>query len=418
MFRNYEWKVALKYLSIKGHDGFVTVIALFSLFGIFLGVGALIVTMSVMGGFREELLGKVIGFNGHVLYQPFGGKMENYDEAAAKLSTVQNVVRVRPILEGQALAMMGENGTFALVRGIKPEDLRTQKLVSSNIVTGSLDKFGDGENDIVIGQRLAERYGLEVGSDLTLMSPRGRITAFGTVPRIQQFTVIAIFEVGEYNYDSNYFFIPLDQAQVYFQYGEQVGALEVTLTHADMVGATYPELSQRIVDAGLSGRIIDWQQLNQAFFNALQIERNAMFIILSLIILVAVFNVISTMIMLVKSKTRDIAVLRTMGASRSSITRIFFIIGSSIGILGTFLGVIGGIYLANHLQWVADLIEAMTGATIWDAETRFISEIPSKVDNAEVIAVTIVALTLSLLATIFPALRAANTDPVKALKYE
>lgn len=418
MFRNYEWKVALKYLSVKGHDGFVTVIALFSLFGIFLGVGALIVTMSVMGGFREELLGKVIGFNGHVLYQPFGGKMGDYDAAAADLSLVQDVVKVRPILEGQALAMIGENGTFALVRGIKPEDLRSQSLVADNITSGNLDNFGEGDSDIVIGQRLADRYGLTVGGEITLMSPRGRVTAFGTVPRIQQFTISAIFEVGEYNYDSNYFFVPLPAAQTYFQYGNQVGALEVTLTHADMVGEIYPLLAQRIVDAGLAGRIIDWQQLNQAFFNALQIERNAMFIILSLIILVAVFNVISTMIMLVKSKTRDIAVLRTMGASRSSITRIFFIIGSSIGFLGTFLGVVGGIYLANHLQWVADLIEAMTGATVWDAETRFITEIPSQVDSAEVISVTVVALTLSLLATIFPALRAANTDPVKALKYE
>jgi lipoprotein-releasing system permease protein len=418
MFRNYEWKVALKYLSIRGHDGFVTVIALFSLFGIFLGVGALIVTMSVMGGFREELLGKVIGFNGHVLYQPFGGRMENYDEAAADLSTVENVIKVRPILEGQALAMMGEYGTFALVRGIKPEDLKSQSLVADNIIMGSLDDFGVGESDIIIGLRLAEKYGLEVGGEITLMSPRGRVTAFGTVPRIQQFYITAIFEVGEYNYDSNYFFVPLPAAQTYFQYGDQVGALELTLTHADMVREVYPLLAQRIVDAGLAGRIIDWQQLNQAFFNALQIERNAMFIILSLIILVAVFNVISTMIMLVKSKTRDVAVLRTMGASRSSITRIFFIIGSSIGFLGTFFGVVGGIYLANNLQWVADLIETMTGATVWDAETRFISEIPSQVDSAEVIAVTVVALTLSLLATIFPALRAANTDPVKALKYE
>ena len=266
MFRNYEWKVALKYLSVRGHDGFVTVIALFSLFGIFLGVGALVVTMSVMGGFREELLGKVIGFNGHVLYQPFGGKMSDYDAAAAEVSTVKNVVRVRPILEGQAMAMMGDYGTFALVRGIKAEDIRSQDLIASNIVLGNLDKFGDGENDIVIGQRLAEKYGLEIGSDVTLMSPKGRITAFGTVPRIQQFSVIAIFEVGEYNYDSNYFFVPLAAAQTYFQYGDQVGALEVTLTHADMVNETYPALSQRIVDAGLAGRVIDWQQLNRAFF--------------------------------------------------------------------------------------------------------------------------------------------------------
>lgn len=418
MFRSYEWKVALKYLSVKGHDGFVTVIALFSLFGIFLGVGALIVTMSVMGGFREELLGKVIGFNGHVLYQPFGGKMADYDEAAAGLSNAEHVVKVRPILEGQAMAMMGDYGTFALVRGVKPDDLRSQKLVADNIISGTLADFGEGGNDIIIGKRLADKYGLEIGSDLTLMSPKGRITAFGTVPRIQQFYVTAIFEVGEYNYDSNYFFVPLEAAQTYFQFDDQVAGLEVTLTHADMVGAVYPELMQRVADMGLTGRMIDWQELNRAFFNALEIERNAMFIILSLIILVAVFNVISTMIMLVKSKTRDIAVLRTMGASRSSVTRIFFIIGSSIGVIGTFFGVLGGIYLANHLQWVVDLIEALTGSSVWDAETRFITEIPSKVDPSEVIAVTLVALVLSLLATIFPALRAANTDPVKALKYE
>ena len=418
MFRKYEWKVALKYLSVRGHDGFVTVIALFSLFGIFIGVTALIVTMSVMGGFREELLSKVIGFNGHMLYQPFGGKMDNYDAAVSNLSGVENVVQVNPILEGQAMAMMGEYGTFALVRGIRAKDIRSQDLIASNIILGALDQFGEGDSDIVIGQRLAEKYNLEIGSNVTLMSPKGRITAFGTVPRIQQFNVIAIFEVGEYNYDSNYFFIPLDQAQVYFQYGNQVGGLEVTLKHADLVSQTYAPLSQRIADLGLAGRLLDWQQLNRSFFNALQIERNAMFIILSLIILVAVFNVISTMIMLVKSKTRDIAVLRTMGASRSSITRIFFIIGSSIGFFGTFLGVIGGIYIANHLKWVTNLIENITGATVWDAETRFISEIPSKVDNSEVMAVTVVALVLSLIATIFPALRAANTDPVKALQYE
>lgn len=418
MFRSYEWKVALKYLSIKGHDGFVTVIALFSLFGIFLGVGALVVTMSVMGGFREELLGKVIGFNGHMLYQPFGGKMEGYDKAAEELSTVQNVVKVRPILEGQALAMVGEYGTFALVRGVQSDDIKSQSLISSNIVSGSLDNFGLGEDDIVIGQRLAEKYGLDIGSEVTLMSPKGRITPFGTVPRIQNFNIIAIFEVGEFNYDSGYFFVPLKAAQTYFQYGDQVGALEITLEHADLVQATYPELSKRIADIGLAGRVIDWQLLNRSFFNALEVEKTAMFIILSLIILVAVFNVISTMIMLVKSKTRDIAVLRTMGASRSSITRIFFIIGSSIGILGTVFGVVGGIYLAHNLQWVLDSIENVTGATLWDAEVRFISEIPVNIDNSEVLAITIVSLILSLLATIFPALRAANTDPVKALKYE
>ncbi|MDA0708457.1 MAG: lipoprotein-releasing ABC transporter permease subunit [Proteobacteria bacterium] len=418
MFRNYEWGLALKYLSIKGHDRFVTVIAVFSLLGIFLGVLALVVTMSVMGGFREEFLSKIIGFNGHMLFQPYDGKMSDYERATKEIASVQNVIHVAPIIEGQAMAMVGDYGTFALVRGIREEDIKAQPLIANNIISGSLENFGQEDNDIVIGRRLADKYGIVLNSEITLMSPKGRITPFGTVPRIQNFNVIAIFEVGEVNYDTGYFFVPLTAAQTYFQYGDQVGALEITLAHADLVNETYPMVTGKIAEIQLGGRLVDWQILNRAFFNALQIEKNAMFIILTLIILVAVFNVISTMIMLVKSKTRDIAVLRTMGATRTSIMRTFFIIGSSIGVVGTFLGVIGGIYLAKNLQNVVSYVEELTGSSLWDAEVRFITEIPSKIDTGEVTMIAVISLLLSLLATIFPALKAANTDPVKALKYE
>ncbi|WP_138380139.1 lipoprotein-releasing ABC transporter permease subunit [Luteithermobacter gelatinilyticus] len=418
MFRAFEWTLAFRYLRLKGHEGFISVIAIFSLVGIFLGVAALIVTMSVMGGFREEILSKVIGFKGHLLYQPYAGRMTDYDAAASALSTVENVVRVDPVIEGQVMASFGDYATGAMVRGIRPEDLRHRPLVAENIVAGSLTDFGTGEHDIIIGKRLADTYGLEIGSLITLITPKGRVTAFGTVPRLASYEIKAIFEVGEYNYDSSYFFIPLDQAQKYFQYENSVQYLELTLTHPDLIEETYPFVQQRIRELGLQGRLIDWRVLNRSFFNALQIERNVMFIILTLIILVAVFNIISTMIMLVRSKNKDIAILRTMGASRASILRVFFIAGSLIGILGTFLGLAGGVVVADNLQNIVDFVETATGAELWNAEIRFISEIPAIIQPDEVIAVVTVSLTLTFLATLYPAWRAAKTDPVEALRYE
>ncbi|WP_321391514.1 lipoprotein-releasing ABC transporter permease subunit [Emcibacter sp.] len=418
MFQSFEWVLAFRYLRLKGHEGFISVIAIFSLVGIFLGVAALIITMSVMGGFREELLGKVIGFKGHLLYQPVGGKVADYDESVRLLSSVQNVVHVDPIIEGQVMASFGDYATGAIVRGMRPEDLKERPLIADNIVEGSLDDFGTGEHDLAVGVRLAENYGLKIGSLVTLITPKGRVTPFGTVPRLSSYVIKAIFEVGEYNYDSGYFFMPLDQAQKYFKYGDTVQYLEITLTHPDLINETYPYVDQRLKATGHLGRLIDWRVLNRSFFNALQIERNVMFIILTLIILVAVFNVISTMIMLVRSKNKDIAILRTMGASRSSILKVFFIAGSIIGIFGTLLGVLAGIFIAKNLQAISDFIEATTGAEVWNAEIRFISEIPAIINPGEVIAVTIVALTLTFLATLYPAWRAAKTDPVEALRYE
>ncbi len=418
MFRTHEWMVAMRYLKIRSNEGFVTLVALFSLLGIAIGVMVLIVTMSVMNGFREELLSKVIGFNGHMLYQPAGGRMGDYDDAVARLKQIDNVVKVLPIIEGNALATFGSYSVPALVRGVRPDDIKQMTLISDNIRSGTLDDFGQGDNDIIIGQRLADKYGLSLGDLVTLVTPRGRVTPFGTVPRIASYQIRAIFEVGEYNYDTSYFFMPLKQAQNYFQYGDQAGALEIILTHPDMITEMYAEVQQATRQISPGGRLIDWRILNQSFFNALQVERNVMFIILSFIILVAVFNIISTMIMMVKNKTRDVAILRTMGVTSGSIMRIFFIVGSCIGVLGTLLGTLAGLAIAKNVQPIMDFIERTTGLSLWEGEIRFLSEVPSIVETREVMIVVFVALGLSFFATLLPAWRAAKLDPVKSLRYE
>ena len=418
MFRAHEWMVALRYLKIRSNEGFVTLVALFSLLGIAIGVMVLIVTMSVMNGFREELLSKVIGFNGHMLYQPAGGKMSGYDDAVTRLKKIDHVEKVLPIIEGHALATFGSYSVPALVRGVRADDLAQMTLISDNIRQGTLVDFGKGDNDIIIGQRLSEKYNLSPGDLVTLVTPRGRITPFGTVPRIASYQVVAVFEVGEYNYDTSYFFMPLKQAQTYFQYGDQVGALEISLTHPDMITEMFAEVEQATKQISRGGRLIDWRVLNSSFFNALQVERNVMFIILSFIILVAVFNIVSTMIMMVKNKTRDVAILRTMGVSSGSILRIFFIVGSCIGMLGTLLGTLAGLAIAYNVQPILDFVERMTGMSLWEGEVRFLSEVPSIVETKEVLVVVVVALGLSFLATLLPAWRAAKVDPVKSLRYE
>jgi len=418
MFRTHEWMVAFRYLRRKSNERFVNLVATLSFLGIAIGVMVLIVTMSVMNGFREELLSKVIGFNGHMLYQPAGGRMDNYDHVSAQLRQLPEVVQVAPILEGHALATFGSYQSPAVVRGISPEEIRKQKLIAENITQGDLKDFGAGDNDIIVGQRLADKYGLEVGSLVTLITPKGRITPMGTMPRIASYVIAAIFEVGEYNYDSGYFFMPLDQAQKYFQYRGEVAALEITLSDPDLASEYTPMIDQTITELGLSGRIVDWRILNKSFFNALQVERNVMFIILSFIILIAVFNIISTMIMMVKDKTRDIAILRTIGVTSASILRIFLIAGAWIGITGTLFGSALGILLAENIDGLVKLVENITGTSLWDSEVRFLLEVPAIVQTGEVITVCIVALSLSFLAALIPAWRAARIDPVESLRYE
>jgi lipoprotein-releasing system permease protein len=418
MFGAFEWKMALRYLRLRGSEAFVAVIALFSLLGMAIGVAALIVTMAVMNGFHNELLSKVISFKGHILFQPYGGKMSDYDKAVKILEKYPNVVHVSPVIDGQALASFGDYTAPAFVMGVRPADLRKMTLVSENIKQGSMDDFGKQDDDIFIGQLLANNYNLRVGDDISLMIPKGSRTPFGIIPRVKRFTIRGIFSVGEFNYDTGYFFVPLKTAQKLFNYKDRVGYLEVFLTHPNLITETFPQMVEQIDKLGVSGRFLDWQQVHKSFFNALQMERTVMFIILSLIVVVAAFNVISTMIMLVRSKVKDIAILRTIGASKSSILRIFLIIGSSIGVVGTFLGVTLGVALTLNLQSIVNFVEEMTGRTLWDAEVRMIREIPTDMQVNEVFWIVLTALALTFLSTIFPAMKAAKTDPVEALRYE
>jgi lipoprotein-releasing system permease protein len=410
----FEWMMALRYLRARRSDGFISVIAGFSLLGICLGVATLIIVMAVMNGFREELLSRVIGFNGHILVQGYYGPIENYDEMANQIKGVDKVVRVAPLIEGHVLASANGVNDGAMVRGIRPADLKAHSSIADTIRTGSLDDFGS-DNTIVVGVRFAEKYGLNIGDSVTLLSPKGAATPFGVVPRAVAYTVVATYEVGEYTYDSSFVFMPLAQAQSYFQLGDRAQGLEVVLTHPDLVYDVLPSLGAALKDPV---RVVTWQQINPALFSALQVERNVMFLILTLIILVAVFNIISSLIMLVKDKVHDIAILRTMGATRRSVMSIFLIAGASIGVIGTLLGFTLGVLFCINIKSIQRGLEKILGTELWSPELRMLTEIPARMDNVEVVAVVVVALALSFLATLYPSWRASRLDPVEALRYE
>ncbi|HEY8352434.1 MAG TPA: lipoprotein-releasing ABC transporter permease subunit [Sphingomonadales bacterium] len=415
MIRTYEWMVASRYLRARRSESFISVIAIFSMVGIMLGVATLIIVMAVMNGFREELLSRVIGFNGHMLVQGYGGTLPGYDEIAARVRTVDRVVSVAPIIEGHVLASAHGRADGAMVRGMKAEDLEAREAIGGNIRAGSLDEFLPGENVVVVGTGFLENYRLNIGDEVTLLAPKGASSPFGVVPRAAQFRIVAAYEVGEYNYDSRFLFMPLDRAQSYFQMGDTVHGVEIFLTHPDLVREMLPAIAAAV---RVPARVVSWEQINPALFSALEVERNVMFLILTLIILVAVFNIISSLIMLVKDKGQDIAILRTMGVSRASIMRIFVIAGSSIGVIGTLLGFVIGTLFCMNIQRIQHAVEWVIGAELWSPELRFLSEIPARMDNVEVVAVVVMALVLSFLATLYPSWRAARLDPVEALRYE
>ncbi len=405
--------VALRYLRPRRKEGFISVIAGFSFLGIALGVATLIIVMSVMNGFREELMTRILGLNGHLEVYAAQGAMTNYDPTADVIRGLPGVVQVVPLIEGQVMATAAGRSSGAVVRGLKPEDFRARAILANHVTAGTLDNFkGDS---IVIGNRLAERLGVMPGDKVTLISPQGTETAFGTVPRMKAYTIAATFEIGMFEYDSTFVFMPLPAAQIYFKVPNAVTSLEVMAIDPDHVGAVRDEILNALKEPL---RILDWQQANNSFFNAIEVERNVMFMILTLIIVVAAFNIISSLIMLVKDKGQDIAILRTMGATKGMIMRIFLLSGASIGCVGTLAGFGLGLAFADNIEIIRQLIQKMTGTQLFAPEIYFLSQLPAKVDMGEVTTVVIMALALSFLATLYPSWRAARLDPVEALRYE
>jgi lipoprotein-releasing system permease protein len=414
VFGPAERWVARRYLRPTREHGFVSVITIFALTGIALGVGTLIVVLAVMNGFRAELLDRILGLNGHLTVQSGPAGIADYERLTDELARIEGVLEVTPFVEGQAMASANGAASGVLVRGLRPEELRGRTILERNVQRGSLDDF-EGARKLAVGTQLARRMGLRLGDELTLLSPDGPATALGTLPRVVSFEVAAIFEIGMYEYDNAVVFTSLDAAQRYFNLDGRVNAIDAFL--ADPENLDQAQLAfQRVV----GGRhwVTSWRQVNAQFFNALEVERNVMFLILTLIILVAAFNIITGLTMLVRSKGRDIAILRTMGATRGAIMRIFFLAGMTIGTLGTAIGFGLGLAFALNVDAIRRLLERFTGAELWSAEIRFLSQLPAKVETGDVVSVVAMALVLAFFATLVPAWRAAQLDPVEALRRE
>ena len=414
MFSAFETMVAFRYLRARKVEGFVSFIAAFSFLGIMLGVATLIIVMSVMNGFRSELIGRILGLNGHLNVYVQGGPLVGYEELAGKIAQVDGVVSVAPVVESQALVTVEGASSGAVVRGFTAQYMETKPILSTSIKEGNIKDFHD--NTVAIGVKMADRYGLKVGDSLTLMAPKGRASPFGTIPRTLQYTIAMIFDVGMYEYNNGFVFMPLDSAQRFFQYAPNtVSMLEVISSNPAKVDQIKGALS--VVTKGQAG-VYDWRDSNSSFFTAIQVERNVMFLILTLIIIVAAFNIISSMMMLVKDKGRDIAIMRTMGAYRSSILKIFILTGASVGMAGTAAGAVLGISFALNIESIRQWLQGLTGTELFSQEIYFLSKLPAEIDWMEVLGVTAMALAISTVATLYPAWRASRLDPVEALRYE
>ena len=414
MFGTFERMVAFRYLLARRREGFISVIAVFSLLGIALGVATLIIVMAVMNGFRQELIGRVLGLNGHLSVITGAGAIVEYDDVVARLRGVDVVVDAMPAIEGQALVSNGAAAMGAAVRGLRAEDFLARPSIADNLESIEDDPFAGGEG-IAIGRRMAERLRVGLGDNLTLIAPQGNITALGTVPRMRAYEVTAIFEVGMYEYDSGFVYMALEAAQVFFQLRNAATKVDVFVTDPAAIAGARDDV-QMALPAGM--RLWDWQQANSSFFTALQVERNVMFVILTLIILVAAFNIISGLVMLVKDKGQAIAILRTMGATRGTVMRIFFITGASIGIFGTVAGLGLGVVFCDNIETIRQWLQSLTGTELFSPEIYYLSQLPAEIDWVEVWAVVAMSLGLSFAATLYPSWRAARLDPVEALRYE
>jgi lipoprotein-releasing system permease protein len=413
-FSRFEWLIAGRYLRARRREGFISVIAGFSFLGITLGVATLIIVMAVMNGFRTELLTKILGVNGHVVAQPLDGPLTDYAAVAERMSKVAGVNFVLPLVEGQALASSPAASGGVLVRGVRAQDLGRLQLVSRTIRDGTLEGFDEGDG-VLIGKRLAEQLGVGAGDTLSLVTPRGAVTPMGVTPRIKGYRVAAIFEIGMSEYDAAFVFLPFQEAQAYFNREDDASAIEIYLNRPDDVEWIKPKLQEA---AGRPVYLLDWRDRNKTFFSALEVERNVMFLILTLIVLVAALNIVSGLIMLVKDKGRDIAILRTMGATRGAVMRIFLITGASIGVVGTIAGFVLGMIVCWNVESIRAFLAYLTGTELFSPEVYFLSRLPADPEARETATVVLMALALSVLATLYPSWRAARLDPVEALRYE
>ncbi|WP_404480720.1 lipoprotein-releasing ABC transporter permease subunit [Novosphingobium sp. BL-52-GroH] len=408
----FEWTIAKRYMLPGKGERFIALVAGISLVAVALGVAALVIVMSVMNGFRAELFDKIVNLNGHAIIQAYGGRLDDWQGVLKDVRATPGVTRASPLIEQPLLASFNGRVEAILVRGNTAEDIGRLK---DKVKSGSLASLRPGGDTVAIGKQLAQNLGAQVGDVITIINPQGRSTPFGTVPRQIAYTVSAIFEIGVYDYDNAFVVMPMQDAQTLLLTGDAIGMIEVTTNDPDNVGAILAPLTRK-----LEGRAVvnSWKTINASLFEALAVERVAMFVVLSIIVLVAVFNILSSLIMLVRAKTRDIAILRTMGATRRSLLKVFVTAGFCIGAMGTFVGLMLGFVFLFFRQPIVHLVEIVTGQNLWDPSIRFLTELPSRSDPVEIVTICIMALVFSFLATLYPAYRAASTDPVQVLRYE
>lgn len=416
IFNRFECQIAFRYIRSRRREGVISLIAWASFLGIMIGVATLIIVMAVMNGFRADLLERILGVGGHAVVRPYGGAFQSQKEVVDRLVQLDGVQRVTPVLEAQVMVSVGTTARGAILRGVDKALILQLPVLTDNKVLGDLSRVGEIENTtsgIAIGQRMAEIYGLEIGMPLSLIAPKGAKTPFGTAPRVRQYSVESIFEVGLSDYDATFIYTDMNTVSDLTGTSTDMAALEIDVAQPDKIQDLRPAIDRAVGEAGW---VRDWQQTNAALSGALKVERNVMFLILTMILLVASLNIVSGLVMLVKDKSRDIAILRTMGMKRGAILRIFFITGASIGVIGTLVGVIVGVVFCQNIEAIRQLITTLTGTELFPSEIYFLNELPAKIIVEDVVIVAGLSLALSFLSTLYPSWRAASLAPVEVLR--